>query len=243
MDYQQQQQQQQQYQQHAAQSPPVQQSPYTPPPQFQQQPQQSFPAQGYPEQQQQQPVQQQHMYPTPQDQILHHPSTQYSMQQPAQYQSQRDMQPQYAQGANVHSQEWQSNLCDCSPCENCLLGTFLPCLLLGRTAERMRDPTMQNYESINTDCMLMCGISYFTGCGWIYAMMKRSEIRERFGIDGSGFGDCCTTYWCPCCALIQQEKEVVARTSQGPIAQGYVSQPSMQMPPPQAQPQSPPPKN
>jgi len=29
-----------------------------------------------------------------------------------------------------------------------------------------------------------------------YVMMKRSEIRERFGIDGDGMGDCCTAYWC-----------------------------------------------
>ena len=25
-------------------------------------------------------------------------------------------------------QEWQNGLCDCSPCESCLLSTFLPCI-------------------------------------------------------------------------------------------------------------------
>ncbi len=62
-------------------------------------------------------------------------------------------------------------------------------------------------------------------------MMKRTEIRERFGIQGDGTGDCCVTYWCPCCALIQQDNEVKFRTQGAvPINQGYQPQPGMQMP-------------
>ncbi|CAM1504321.1 Fc.00g019120.m01.CDS01 [Cosmosporella sp. VM-42] len=143
-------------------------------------------------------------------------------------------QTQYAPGQNVQNQEWQNSLCDCSPCDNCLLGTFLPCILLGQTADRMRDPTMATADNFNSDCMLFCGIQCVTGCGWIYAMMKRGEIRERFGIQGSGMGDCCTTYWCLCCALIQQEKEAKGRLSQGPVTQGYQSnKEGMHMPVPQ----------
>ncbi|KAM0365532.1 hypothetical protein ACHAO7_007204 [Fusarium culmorum] len=55
-------------------------------------------------------------------------------------------------------------------------------------------------------------------------MMKRGEIRERFGIKGSGMSDCCVSYWCLCCALIQQDNEVKARLSHGPIMQGYQAQ-------------------
>lgn len=80
---------------------------------------------------------------------------------------------------------------------------------------------MQTYEPINMDCLLMCGITWFTGCGWIYIMMKRGEIRERYGIRGGGCKDCCTSFWCGCCALIQQEKEVKGRQASGPITQGY----------------------
>lgn len=54
-------------------------------------------------------------------------------------------------------------------------------------------------------------------------MIRRGEIRERFGIKGSGCGDYCTTYWCLCCALIQQDNEVQSRQAQGPITQGYQS--------------------
>lgn len=53
-------------------------------------------------------------------------------------------------------------------------------------------------------------------------MLKRSEIRERYGIKGDGTGDCCAAYWCACCTLIQHDKEVIARTSPAaPVAQGY----------------------
>ncbi|KAI5467345.1 PLAC8 family-domain-containing protein [Mariannaea sp. PMI_226] len=144
---------------------------------------------------------------------------------------------QYSQGPNVQNQEWSNGLCSCGPCGTCLLGTFLPCVLLGKTADRMRDPTMQTASACNSECMIFCGIQAITGCGFIYAMMKRGEIRERFGIKGSGMSDCCTSYWCGCCALIQQEKEVQARLAQGPIVQGYdTKQEGMQMPaPPQQQ--------
>ncbi|KAI8691533.1 hypothetical protein LRP88_08790 [Fusarium phalaenopsidis] len=134
------------------------------------------------------------------------------------------MAQQYSQGPNVQNQEWQSNLCNCSPCDSCLLGTFCPCILLGKTADRMRDPTMQTADTCNSDCLIFCAINCVTGCGWIYSMMKRGEIRERFGIQGSGMGDCCVSYWCLCCALIQQDNEVKARLSQGPITQGYQAQ-------------------
>ncbi|RSM18875.1 hypothetical protein BHE90_004338 [Fusarium euwallaceae] len=134
------------------------------------------------------------------------------------------MAQQYSQGPNVQNQEWQSNLCNCSPCDSCLLGTFCPCILLGKTADRMRDPTMQTADTCNSDCLIFTAINCVTGCGWIYSMMKRGEIRDRFGIQGSGMGDCCVSYWCLCCALIQQDNEVKARLSQGPITQGYQAQ-------------------
>jgi hypothetical protein len=39
--------------------------------------------------------------------------------------------------------------------------------VLGKTSERIRDPSMATYETLNTDCLVMCGIMYFTGCGWM----------------------------------------------------------------------------
>jgi Cys-rich protein (TIGR01571 family) len=109
--------------------------------------------------------------------------------------------------SNPDPQEWQNGLCNCTPCDACCLSTFLPCMLYGRTASRLRhggnDP-----ESANGDCAVFCGVHVLTGCGFIMGMMKRTEIRERYGIKGSGCGDCCVSFWCLCCTLIQQDKEV-----------------------------------
>ncbi|KAH7110770.1 PLAC8 family-domain-containing protein [Dactylonectria estremocensis] len=137
----------------------------------------------------------------------------------------------YPQDSNVQNQEWSKGLCSCGPCDTCLLGTFLPCILLGRTSYRMQNPSTQAVRSFNNDCMIFCAIQCVTGCGWVYTTMKRGEVRQQFGIQGSIMRDCCTSYWCGCCALIQLEEEVKARHSQVPITQGYKSQTDgMQMP-------------
>lgn len=84
---------------------------------------------------------------------------------------------------------------------------------------------MQTAETMNSDCLIHGGLCFFTGFHWIYTMLKRTEIRERFGIPGSGFGDCCTAYWCHCCAVIQQDNEVKARLlPSGPVQQPYQPQ-------------------
>lgn len=189
----------------------------------------SPPPQQYPPQQQQQqqyPPQQQQQHPqfAPQQQPAAVPQGQYQAQAP--------MQRGVVGGAVGNPTEWNHSLMDCSPCDSCCLGTFLPCVLLGKTADRMRDPTMQNADSMNSDCLVFTAIQCFTGCGWIYIMMKRSEIRERFNISGDGTSDCCSTYWCPCCSLIQQDNEVKTRTQHlvANPAQGYQAQPGMVMP-------------
>lgn len=96
-------------------------------------------------------------------------------------------------------------------------------------------------DMTNGDCMLMCCVTYFTGCGWIFAMIKRGEIRQMYNMPGSGTEDCCTTFWCACCALIQQDKEVqireaARRASAMGHQQAYQAQPPMGMVvPPQGQ--------
>ncbi|KAI4861169.1 PLAC8-domain-containing protein [Hypoxylon rubiginosum] len=166
-------------------------------------------------------------------------ATQYPQSDAPQYQSQPPM-GQYM-GPTVQGQQggkWQADLCSCTPCTSCLLAWCLPCLLLGETSERIRDPSMKTAGMINSDCTIHGLITCFTGCGWIYGMLKRSEIRERYNIEGSGFNDCCVSYWCSCCALIQQDNEVkIRQRNANPIAQGYQSQPGMQIPAPTYQPQ------
>jgi hypothetical protein len=62
-------------------------------------------------------------------------------------------------------------------------------------------------------------------------MSKRGEIRERYRIKGSGCNDCCVSFWCSCCALIQQDNEVKIRTKNAkPHTLAYQAQPGMHMP-------------
>jgi hypothetical protein len=40
-------------------------------------------------------------------------------------------------------------------------------IVLGKTADRMRDSTMQNARTCNSDCTIFCSIQCFTCCGWM----------------------------------------------------------------------------
>ncbi|KAM5358300.1 hypothetical protein ACJZ2D_015399 [Fusarium nematophilum] len=108
------------------------------------------------------------------------------------------------------------------------LGTYLGAVhltvrIFGRTSQRLRNPVGE-VDNVNSDCILFCGIQSLTMSAWIFNSMKRGEIREKLGIEGSGLGDCCTSCWCLCCALVQQDKEVKARQLRhgpGVNVQGY----------------------
>ncbi|KAL8357751.1 hypothetical protein RB601_009276 [Gaeumannomyces tritici] len=171
--------------------------------QYQQQPQQQqqfAPQQQYVDPNQQYHQQQQYQ-PPPQQQQLHHQPTMDPNQQ--QQQQQYQAQPQMMMAAPPpQDQEWNASFMSCSPCDGCLLATCLPCILVGKTSERMADPSLSRYEVFNPECLIMGGITWI-GLGFVYAMIKRVEVREKFGIKGSGFGDCCAAYWCPCCVVLQ----------------------------------------
>jgi Cys-rich protein (TIGR01571 family) len=161
------------------------------------------------------------------------------MQQPM---PQGQMQMQAMPFEVVTGDTWKNGLFSCGPCSSCMLGCCVPCILVGRTADRMRDPSMRTADNMNSDCLIHGGLTWFAALGWVYQMMKRTEIRERFDIPGSGVGDCCTSYWCPCCAVIQQDKEVADRLrlvhgQPDASQQGYQSQnQGMVVPPAEPQP-------
>ncbi|GJN70403.1 hypothetical protein PLICBS_004459 [Purpureocillium lilacinum] len=107
--------------------------------------------------------------------------------------------------------------------------------------ERMKDPSLEKPDIVNTECMLFGVIHFFTGCACVYNLLRRSEMRETYGIKGNGCTDCLTSCCCLCCAVIQQEKESQVRAPlmrhQQPITQGYQGQKEgMNMPAPVYQP-------
>ncbi|KAK2739726.1 hypothetical protein FQN55_009316 [Onygenales sp. PD_40] len=140
-----------------------------------------------------------------------------------------------AQGS--HSTNWSNSLWDCfNPIDSCLMGWCCPCVLFGKTQSRLEDPTLQNYSPVNENCLIFCGLNCF-GLAWLFITKKRMEMREKYGIsqthlenflkmepghikakhnvEESMVQDCLTSFWCPCCAVVQQEKEVVQRQANG----------------------------
>lgn len=73
---------------------------------------------------------------------------------------------------------------------------------------------------------MCCGVS----C--ILQMVNRMSMREKYGMESNGFGDCMTAFCCPCCELIQEDKEMVVRhTGMDPkTSQPYVPPQGMTYP-------------
>eukprot|EP00808_Paulinella_micropora_P018383 g11653.t1 len=86
----------------------------------------------------------------------------------------------------------------------CLKACFCPCCSYGSINEKLGNGYCGN-------CLLFfCCIHFQCFCH----MGVRSQIREKYGIE-DGCNDCCITFCCPCCALIQEERELNMRGSAG----------------------------
>lgn len=108
---------------------------------------------------------------------------------------------------------WSNGFCDCcSPMGTCCCAFWGPCCLYGKTDSRLRDPQLKDGRYCSSGCALYTFISIL-GFHWIPLMMKRTEIRDRFHIRGSCCGDYCAALCCSCCVLVQNEKEVDARSN------------------------------
>ncbi|KAF4551661.1 Hypothetical protein D9617_12g035490 [Elsinoe fawcettii] len=113
---------------------------------------------------------------------------------------------------------WTAGLCNCGGCGPCMGAFFCYSCLYGRTVHRNknfpRTPEETGFSYVNADCVIMSAVNWFTGCGWVLQMLKRTEHRERFGIEGSGLKDCCATCWCSPCTLAQANLDLKTRAEQ-----------------------------
>lgn len=125
-----------------------------------------------------------------------------------------------------------------------LCGCFCPCCLFGKTQARLEDPSLRNFSHCNGDvstqtsskrktnahpsdffqCCLFTTLS-LCGMQWILQTIRRGDMRDRFGItEGNCCTDCLVACCCPCCGLVQQEKEAKTRLGdgqEGPPPMGY----------------------
>ncbi|KAF2399310.1 PLAC8-domain-containing protein [Trichodelitschia bisporula] len=120
---------------------------------------------------------------------------------------------------------WMVGFWDCfSPVGLCIEAFTCPCILAGRTYQRIRDPDSTHWPSTNSYCCGCCGLSLLTlaalPCCWIMTVANRREIRYRYHIKGSNKADCFQATLCCCLALIQEEKETVLREKRRKEEQG-----------------------
>ncbi|KAJ0160968.1 hypothetical protein CTA2_7001, partial [Colletotrichum tanaceti] len=47
-------------------------------------------------------------------------------------------------------------------------GSNSPPKVFGQTSHRIEDPSMEGYSHVNGDCIVMMGVTYLTGFGWMY---------------------------------------------------------------------------
>ena len=103
---------------------------------------------------------------------------------------------------------WNAQVFSCmDDAGQCCTACCCPCITFGKNKG-----AYNNQENHSESCMiyfilmLVCGIAVpFYQAGF------RGEIRNRYSIPGSYFGDCCMSCWCGCCTLIQEQKELKLR--------------------------------
>ncbi|KAG5296467.1 hypothetical protein I7I50_09636 [Histoplasma capsulatum G186AR] len=118
--------------------------------------------------------------------------------------------------------KWASALFDCRPFNICILGFCCPCFLFGKTRSRIKGNNPSEFTYWNENCCHWFCLS-LCSCQGVIQALERTKIRNKFNIDGWCIGDWCGACCCPCCSLIQEEKEVLVRTQ----ADGYQKVPGM----------------
>jgi len=119
-----------------------------------------------------------------------------------------------AQAPIDFGRSWISSLlCGClsapSNCWTCTKGCCCPCYLAGETEEML--PLLSDNSSKWRACWKYC-------CCWVcVAPVKRYRLRRLFNIRGCCCLDCCVSYLCPCCSVIQERSELLRRA--GPDVQ------------------------
>ncbi|POY75068.1 hypothetical protein BMF94_2044 [Rhodotorula taiwanensis] len=153
-------------------------------------------------------------------------------------------QPQMQQVQQGQPREWSTGLCSCGDnCGEFCLSWWCPCMGYSRYKSRL-EALQQTGAPLPADDVPNCaapGVLYLavhclSGFGFIFDFMARTDIRKRYNIDGSAFGDCCTACCCIPCVQGQNSRELRreedafrARMQAGQYGQGPGPDQTMQM--------------
>lgn len=93
--------------------------------------------------------------------------------------------------------DWKFGLFGCfGDTRLCLLTFFVPCYAVGK-----------NSESLGEDCLLH-GLLFAIGLN--FSPVNRWRLRQKHNIGGSMLMDVLVHTVCPCCALVQENREIGA---------------------------------
>ncbi|KAL2173162.1 PLAC8 family-domain-containing protein [Thermothelomyces heterothallicus CBS 202.75] len=138
------------------------------------------------------------------------------------------------QGTRFKQNDWQDDnglMHCCGDCGTCMLGCFVPCVLINKTQNILEDPS-EHPSACGSFGGLSCFLSLF-GLTGVTTCIQRRQIRLMYGIEGNCCCDALITGCLPCCAVIQNYKEVdFRRDNQNAwgIKDGYKRQLPMQHP-------------
>eukprot|EP01099_Mayorella_cantabrigiensis_P008526 TRINITY_DN8027_c0_g1_i1.p2 TRINITY_DN8027_c0_g1~~TRINITY_DN8027_c0_g1_i1.p2 ORF type:complete len:139 (-),score=3.53 TRINITY_DN8027_c0_g1_i1:84-500(-) len=71
----------------------------------------------------------------------------------------------------------------------------------------MAQLTINYFQCLAWYCLSCFGVQGILQC------VNRTSMREKYGIEGSSFGDFCSSCCCTCCTLIQENKEIKVRVT------------------------------
>ncbi|TNY17377.1 PLAC8 family-domain-containing protein [Rhodotorula diobovata] len=175
-----------------------------------------------------------------------HPAPVYQQPQAAPMMT-HEAPPAHNAGAPGHERDWSTGLCACkNDCGGFCLAFWCPCIAYGQYKSRFdslrftgRPLPKEQVEGCGSAGVLYLTIHCLAGVGWILDFMARGDLRKRYGIKGSAFGDCCTACWCMPCTqrqhhrelLVEEEQQWQAMQSGGGPPQMHAYPPQMQGPP------------
>ncbi|KAF8846618.1 hypothetical protein BDZ45DRAFT_556224, partial [Acephala macrosclerotiorum] len=90
------------------------------------------------------------------------------------------------------------------------LGCFCTPCLYGRVMAREENPSLSDFSYCNGPCVLWV-VAAHCSLASVLQFVHRDDMRKKYNIRGSTFGDLCTSCCCGCLSLIQEEKEIIHR--------------------------------
>lgn len=100
--------------------------------------------------------------------------------------------------------KWSTDLCQCTgDCGTWCLGFWCPCALFGQNVNKAFG---DNAAGFGTAWCVMTPL-----LNWSFGGTKRTAMRIKYDVDGTGGEDVCTHFLCTSCALAQEAREIDIR--------------------------------